>query len=814
MDKPLEGYCPSHKKSCSEVAAAQSKKSSDLFFAYPSEPQTRVDAISEAIKGLRSRIPDLDVEDWRDLNVEGNIIFCEICRAIRQTKCVVADISGLNFNVLFEFGFAIGSGKPVWPLLEEDSDTLQTYSRFQTLTTIGHSKYNNSNSILGKLRRKQPWMRKPHFTPPAPLDSHPSRDALKVLYVKSPKDNEPSLKITQALSHLNIDVITDDPEEIGFQPLAWYLDSLSKSCAVVIHLGADPSKPGDLHVAKCALVAGIALATGRSLLMVGEGFTHKPIDYHDLLHLYKSSAQASDITTQFMNPIVTEINALKHRMRSDITSKRPELDNVLQKINLGESIAENELYKLEDYFVKTLQYTQGLKPGFKLFVGKKGSGKTALAHMIATGLQEDKRNLVCQIKPKAYELNQLLGVIKGQSHIINQGYLLESMWKYMICSEILCAVVERIKEKAPGSSLSAAEQKLIEYAEDDPDVFQLAFPSRLVKLLEEQIGMPMPKVNIPERSVSERLHASSLGALIQILLPYLLAQEGKFAIIVDGLVGEWDTVEDRQLLSDILLSLISSLRDLWRDWSKNLARNRENHGMVVGVFLRSDIFGALRERAREPDKLPYEQICWEDAKALLDVINKRIAASVLTSESDVINWDEILEPGFSPEELNSIIEKNLLYRPRDIIVYFQRSIFRALQKKSTCLSRKDFESAMREYSEYVLYALAAERQPFIPDMPDLLLGFSDRQSILTLNDVETTIREAGIAPTDVEKTVKFLIESSFLGLRVGESSYRFALTPSDTTFMQNQAGKYIHKQDGRRSFQIHKAFHNSLGITP
>ena len=138
-----------------------------------------------AIERFRAIRGDDSAIDWSDLGIEGQVVFCAICEAIRKSSCVVADISGLNFNVLFEFGFAIGSGKPVWPLLEDKEEEVRRYSDFRSLSTIGHSRYRNSKDIFTKLTKKKPWQRHASLSVPDLLSYHPTVAAASVLYLKS-----------------------------------------------------------------------------------------------------------------------------------------------------------------------------------------------------------------------------------------------------------------------------------------------------------------------------------------------------------------------------------------------------------------------------------------------------------------------------------------------------------------------------------------------------------------------------------------------------------------------------------------------------
>jgi nucleoside 2-deoxyribosyltransferase len=44
------------------------------------------------------------------------VIFCEICRQMRFSAAVYADVTSLNFNLLFEIGYALALGLPTIPM--------------------------------------------------------------------------------------------------------------------------------------------------------------------------------------------------------------------------------------------------------------------------------------------------------------------------------------------------------------------------------------------------------------------------------------------------------------------------------------------------------------------------------------------------------------------------------------------------------------------------------------------------------------------------------------------------------------------------
>lgn len=86
----------------------------DVFFAIPfRNPPTCKDACDALIKWLGSErgIGEERIFRADQWTYSGDFV-CKICKAIQESRVVVADITGGNPNVFFELGLAVGLGKP------------------------------------------------------------------------------------------------------------------------------------------------------------------------------------------------------------------------------------------------------------------------------------------------------------------------------------------------------------------------------------------------------------------------------------------------------------------------------------------------------------------------------------------------------------------------------------------------------------------------------------------------------------------------------------------------------------------------------
>jgi len=128
---------------------------SDVLFLYPNEPALIAIVIEEAAKLLRATshcalgVPRQWIT-WKDLGVAGQIIFCEICRAMRFTSLVVPDVTTLNFNLMFEIGYALGLGIPVLPI-RDTTYVLddKVFGQIGLIDTIGYLNFQDSGDLAG-----------------------------------------------------------------------------------------------------------------------------------------------------------------------------------------------------------------------------------------------------------------------------------------------------------------------------------------------------------------------------------------------------------------------------------------------------------------------------------------------------------------------------------------------------------------------------------------------------------------------------------------------------------------------------------------
>jgi hypothetical protein len=146
---------------------------------------------------------------WRDMDIAGHIIFCEICKSIRGATTVYADVTTLNFNLLFEIGFAIGLGVPVRPIRDPTyAVDKKLFDAVAVLDTLGYLEFTNAQQLADRVTAADA---------PNPLPRPHVRPARQTpLYVlKGPIETDGAVKLLSLIKKSRIGFTTLDPVETG-----------------------------------------------------------------------------------------------------------------------------------------------------------------------------------------------------------------------------------------------------------------------------------------------------------------------------------------------------------------------------------------------------------------------------------------------------------------------------------------------------------------------------------------------------------------------------------------------------------------------
>jgi hypothetical protein len=785
------------------------------FFAYPSYPPAIPEIISSATEELNlSQATNL--KQWEQCQIGGKIILTEICKTIDQSRFFCADLTGLNPNVLFELGYAIATNKRIWAILDVTRvKSKRDFDRFRILTTLGYRPYTNSRDIINAFYKDRPYedLASTVFDQEIKPTLAPS-ESKTLFYLKSRHDNEASIRLSDRLDKIPLELVVDDPAESSIQPLAWYGKKAYSASGIVCHLTDPERDDAGIHNARHSLIAGIAHGFKKPLLMLSETTTLSPVDYRDILKNYATASEALTHLDSWLRPIVTEAH------QSGVVRKQNQdqlrLSIELKTLELGEHIAENEATRLVDnYYVDTSAYRAALAGQDRIFVGRKGAGKTATFLKLASTLRSDKRNLVCVIKPAAYEVQSIARLLSGFKERDSKGFAVESLWKFLLLTEmanVLCSEIE-LKDAAARTdeelALTALIAKMGKSARED---FSIRLESCIRDLLDvAQTNGLEATVHGFRTAISEKLHKGILRDL-RIKLIRALHNRKRIAILVDNLDKAWDQHSDLATLADVLFGLLRVGRQMGDDF-KPKGQDTASLELSMAIFLRSDIFFRVMQSAREPDKLTHYPVAWADPESLLHVIEERYTAG-----SDGDRSPEELWSKFFCEQVKGVPTRNYLVsrifpRPRDLLFFINTSIAIAVSRGHSIVDGDDILKAEIEYSKFALESISVENSLGDRRIDEMIYEFVGSPAIIDEVDLRRRLSAAGVDGESLNSVREYLCRLGFLGVEVGPNEFRFAEDPDDFRKNIRLAENYFGTEGVSRRFKINTPFWAYLEIT-
>ncbi len=782
------------------------------FFAYPSTPESLSETIETAIDSINGS-GEVEAIGWRNLRVTGRLVIKEILNAIDDADIFACDLTFPNPNVLFELGYAVARNKRIWIILDSSyPQAKSTYQQMRILTTVGYSDYQNFGQILNAFFDEAPYH---------DLDNTLYKDVIEslliqreprrgLLYLKSVVNTDASTSLTRRLDKSKIGLTTDDPGEVSIQTLAWYAENAFHSHAVLSHL-LDENRAAQypLQNAKYSFVSGLAIGFRKPVLMLAHAPYEPPFDYQEYLQIHETSDKCIVVADRWLESIEASFEVEKQKIVD--YQKEIEAAGVLQSIYLGDHIAENEQRGLIDYFVVTAAYQEALLTiQSRVFVGRKGSGKTANLFKLADEIGNDKRNYVSIIKPVDYDIEGILDLLNAYKGKAEQGFLMESLWKYLIYTELSMNLYEGLMKQAPHIQYSDIEKAFITFVDERMDLIEPDFSIRLENAIRRLCDIDLGNKSIEFRArVSENLHEKILGDL-RVHLGLLLETKERVCILVDNLDKAWRRQQNLEILAEFLFGLLNVSRSIDAEFRKKGIAWREVNLSLI-LFLRSDIFSYLLSGAREADKLPFSRIDWSDANLLRRVVEQRFATSYLGGVTPDEVWSRIYTDMVDEEHTKDYILSRIIPRPRDIIYLCKASLAHAINRHHTRIEADDIHQAENEYSQYAYSTLISEIRPIVDGIENLIVEFAGVEEILTRNMIEDIYKTSGISSHNVDEIINLLVESLFLGIEIDQDDFRYLYDDSKKDVYSSLARKNM-ESTGIEKYQINTPFHSYLEI--
>ena len=218
-----------------------------------------------------------------------------------------------------------------------------------------------------------------------------------------------------------------------------------------------------------------------------------------------------------------------------------------------------------------------------------------------------------------------------------RGYLIESLWKYLIYSELARSLNEAISTGSANWDYGDTERRFLGYYDSRSHLLSPPFSERLDIAVTSLSGVGDIQSAVEQRHrISELLHEGELRELRQ-ELGLALYKYRKVHILIDNLDSPWGVSEHTNELAQLLWGLLLLSNDLVPEFMKSDSWRRPVN-VYLTVFLRSDIFAAIQPKAPEQDKLPLQRIVWDDREVMKRLIDSRFEFGSSTKDSAEQSW--------------------------------------------------------------------------------------------------------------------------------------------------------------------------------
>lgn len=790
------------------------------LYIYSATPPALSETIELAIGLINRASVGVILEGWKEVSVTGKPIVDEILKRIDSADMIVCDLTTMSMNVLFELGYAIAQEKRVWLTLDSSVPRAkQNFKRFDLLSAIGVADFDNSHELKNRFLHERPdhdldttifstFMAK--LLNDTPSEGH-------VLYLKSKQTSDASILLTAELKKSLSSIVTDDPDEVEIQTLEWYARQTFNCSSLIAHLtddGRANAEGGDelrVRNAKYALVTGLARGFGKPILMLAHAPFTSPVDFRQLLKVHETARQCVEYASPWINETAQRLKRYEQNHRK--SRKRLRETIRLQRVSLGQYVAENEETSLGEYFVETAPYTEALKTTqYLIYVGRKGTGKTANLYQLREQLYADKRNHVCVIQPVDYELEGVLKLLTSNLSKAHPGYLPQSLWKFLVYTELAISVYDELINRPGYFPLSDSEKALIEYVQQNSRFITATFTERMEYAITELCRIDVTSRVTEERAkVSEALH-DQIIANLRAKLGDVLQTKEKVVILIDNLDKAWRKRDDLEILAEFLFGLLGAGQTITSEFRKKGAVTWQPVNLILIIFLRSDIFSYVVTHAREADKVTSKRIDWTDPLLLHRVIEERFAVSLDLQVDNIESiWSDYFTPTVKGISTKSYIIGHIIPRPRDIIYFCLSALDHAINHTNVRIEEVDIIQAQENYSRHVFETLLTETKALFEKIENVLYEFAGREEVVTEADIRQIMKESGISPDDYERLLDLLYENTFLGLEVKPDTFEFLYDSSKRPVLEKLA-RDTAKSIGVKRYRINVPFHQYLEI--
>jgi hypothetical protein len=768
-----------------------------VFVAYPSGDPTLAETMMAAVRRVNALPLPVRYEPWPFNDVPGTRLVSPILEKIDDSPFVVADITYLNLNVVYEVGFAIGRCKRAF-LVRHNSTKgdKEIGNAVGIFDTLGYHQYDDAEDLKNRLAAHIETI---HLTFSTDLDRNS-----RVYLIEPPIRGDDVGVMVSCIKKAGYGRYRSfTPEEDSRLSATDAIRQVATSSGVFIPLQSCTIPGAAVHNIRCMFIAGLADGMGKPKLILSPSGYDVPLDIRDDAKTWYQLTDIHDYVAEFCPRIV--------EYESQVEPSGIDRTTLLQSLSIGDPRAENEMTTLERYYLSIDQFERALRGEVNLVVGRKGSGKTALFIRLRDKTRADRRNIVVDLKPEGYQLIRLKEDILEYLSEGARQHLITAFWEYLIYLEIAYKLLEkdqkayRYKHEIHDAYV---ELNKVYHAEDfsaegDFSERLAALSQQLGAKYHEKYGKQDGR-RLTANEVTELVYTHDIKKLRTLISDYLQRKESVW-VLFDNLDKGWSTQGVDVIDAIVLRCLVDAGRKVEREMRK------AGHTVHCIVFVRNDVYDHLMRNSPDYGKELRAALDWNDADMLREMLRLRLVSGLHGNLGKVdfqTVWHELCASHYRGEETSTYLIDRSLMRPRNLLKIFNHCRGFATNFNRQKIEESDIEKGLKAYSADLLQELDRELTDVFPEARDLLYHFVDTPVILTRDQLAAVFDSAMLDPDSHEKLLDFLLYYGVLGVRLVEHEYFIYAVNYDLKMLKIRAER---GKDSAR-YVLNPAFWPTFGI--
>lgn len=729
------------------------------FVAYASQPAW----VGETIEAGLSRYAKLNgagrFGSWAENDIAGRFLVEPILQRIDSAKCIVADISVLNFNVTYEIGYAIAKGKRVVLVRNRafaaDEGEVRKVGVFDTL---GYRQYENGDDLASLLGEISDYNGLPV---PQKIDSK-----APVWILQYPYKTEAQGRVLARVKKARLRFRSFDPSEQSRLAANEAMEAVGASLGVVLPLAPMTMADARTHNLRVAFSAGLSHGLGKTAVILQSGDDPVPLDYRDFVQSYKHPSQIDEYIAELASAVTEQFQ------KSDAPIDAPE--GLLFNLDMGSSTAENEFAHLGSYYLQTDEFRRALRGEVRIVVGRKGAGKTAVFAQVRDHVRSDRNNIVLDLKPEGYQLRKFKDQILDFLEEGTAEHTITAFWEYLLLLEIAYKLLEKDQQvHLRNHRLYEPYQRLASAYSEDEYIREGDFSERMSRLVDAVIAVFKEKypeqedIRLNQSEVTEILYMHNLRELRGSLEDYLQLK-GEIWVLFDNLDKGWST----HGVSAADLLMMRCLLDASRKLEQTFSRRQVSCHTVV--FMRNDIYQLLLDATPDRGKELRTSLDWSEPDLLRQLIRRRLIYNGLPDNVEFEQlWRQIFAPIVHGEESSQYLIERSLMRPRFLLNVISHCRGFAVNLEHQKIEEEDIDRGVSAYSTDLIYDIDLEIRDVLPFAEDVLYHFIDRPSHMSLDELGKVLSDAGFDADQQERLMDILLWYGVFGVEREDGAFSY-----------------------------------------